>query len=89
MKNQQNPGISQAILQEFVDNELPLIQRALAEVKAGNTLSAGEVEVLYQHLDKIRHWYDVSWEIPQYKDLLARVIESYDEIAALALRNEG
>ncbi|GAB3282539.1 hypothetical protein [Parahaliea aestuarii] len=89
MNDQQHNGISQAVLQEFVDKELPLIQRALIEVKAGGTLSSGEVEVLYQHLDMVRDWYDVSWEMPEYKDLLAKVIASYDEIAHLALRNEA
>jgi len=89
MTEKQRSGISLAILHEFLENDLPVMQRAMAELKAGKTLSAGEVEVLYQQLELVRDWYAVSWEIPEYKELLAKAIESYDEIARLALINEA
>lgn len=88
MTDKDRNGISLAILHEFLENDLPVMQRAMSELKAGKTLSEGEVEVLLQQLELVRDWYAVSWEIPKYKELLAKAIESYEEIARLALLNE-
>jgi len=87
--NSEHDGVSQAIIREFVEHELPLIERTLAEVQAGKILSQSEVEMLTHNLEKAKDWHRVSWEVPKSRELLAKVIHSYSEIASLALENEA
>lgn len=88
MKSGDRQGVSQALIHDFVHRDLPLIERTLEEVKAGETLSWGEVEAMSEQIDQVKSWYSVAGELPEYRSLLARIIETYDQIATLALKNE-
>ncbi len=88
MNDKDHAGVAQAIITEFVEHELPLLERTIREVEAGQRLSDGEIEMLGVRLQQIREWYSVAYEFPKYKHVLAQAIETIDKITTLALENE-
>ena len=81
-------GVSQVMIEQFVERRLPIILQMREEVEAGKTLSDGEIEILGRILDKADLIMKYAHMYPEFKPLIARVINTYEEITELALRNE-
>ncbi|MFV8816745.1 hypothetical protein [Haliea sp. E17] len=87
MNGKDHAGVSQAILTEFVEHELPLLERTHREVEAGQVLSPGEIEMLGVRLGELQEWYSVAYQFPEHKHLLAQAIEMIDQITTRAVEN--
>jgi len=81
-------GVSQVLIEEFVEDRLPVLLGFKAEVDAGKTLSAGEVELMSRIVEKAEDFNHFVYEFPEYEELMARLIDLYDEISQKALENE-
>ena len=88
MDEEDREGVSQVMIEQFVERRLPLILQMREEVEAGKKLSDGEIEILGRILDKADLIMKYAHMYPELKPLIARVIDSYEEITDLAVQNE-
>ena len=88
-EEEEHEGISQALIEQFVHHRLPMIVQMRDEVEAGKKLSDGEIEWLGRMLERAHNFRKVAYEFPEYQHLIAQVIDTYEEITELALKNEG
>lgn len=81
-------GRLQVIMERFIKYRLPAIIEMRDEVESGGTLSNGEIELLDRMISRAHNFNRFVHEYPEYEDLVAKLIDLYDEIAVRALDNE-
>ncbi len=87
MENRED-GVSQAVIEDFVEHLLPRLMEIKAKVEAGEKLSEGDIEILDQAIDRPKKLGEFLEEHEQYKPLMAQVLNLYEEITEKALQNE-
>ena len=85
----EHDGISQVLIKQFVDYRLPALMKMKEEVHEGKTLSDGEIELLNRILNRAEEFGRVVHEFPEHQDLVARIIDLFNEITELGLQNEN
>ena len=81
-------GVSQVIIERFVNHRLPLLMEIRDDMLDGRRLSDGELEIMQRVVDRAHSFRHFVYEYPELKDLVGKVIALYDEITTLALSNE-
>ena len=81
-------GVSQVIIERFVNHRLPLLIEIRNDMLDGRKLSVGELEIMDRVVKRAHSFRHFVYEHPDLKDLVGKVISLYDEIATLALKNE-
>ncbi len=89
MTSEQNrEGVLEALLERFERQRLPRILALKQQVDEGGKLRAGDVDFLSEVLADAQQNAHLISELPQCKDLYARVVHLYREITEKALANE-
>jgi hypothetical protein len=89
MNSEQNrEGVLEALLERFERQRLPRILALKQQVDEGGKLRAGDVDFLSDVLADAQQNARLISELPQCKDLYARVVHLYHEITEKALANE-
>ena len=78
----------QVLIERFVKYRLPAIIEMRDEVENGGRLSDGEIELLDRMITRMHSFNRFVHEYPDYEDLVAKLIELYDEIVLRAVDNE-
>ena len=85
---QNREGVLEALLERFERQRLPRILALKQQVDEGGKLRAGDVDFLSEVLADAQKNARLISELPQCKDLYARVVHLYHEITEKALANE-
>ncbi len=83
-------GVSQVMIERLVERTLPVLLEIKGHVDAGKSLTEGEMEIMDRLISRAQaRKYTQFLEMhDQYKPLVAKVIDLYEEITETALRNE-
>lgn len=88
MSAKKDDGTSQVLIKRFVERRLPVLLEMKKNVDAGNTLTEGELQLLSRVIEQERSFGGIAEKYPEYKPMIAKVIDLYNEITAQALKNE-
>ena len=80
-------GVSQVIVERFVKYRLRYLLQMEAEVQKGQVLSDGEIELLSRVVKRAHNINHFAYEYPEYKELLAKIVNLVAEITDKALVN--
>jgi hypothetical protein len=84
MKEQED-GVSQAVIERFVEQRLPELMKLEQKVDAGESLDDGELDILERLVESTRDFGEFVGRYPQYEDLVARIASLYEGISSKAL----
>ena len=88
MSAKKDDGTSQVLIKRFVERRLPVLLEMKKSVDAGNPLTEGEIELLSRVIEQEKSFGGVAEKYPEYKPMIAKVIDLYNEITEKALENE-
>lgn len=88
MSAKNDEGTPQVLIERFVEHRLPVLLEMKKSVEAGEPLSDGEIEVLSRIIEQEKSFGGVAEKYPEYKPMIAQVIDLYNEITEKALLNE-
>ncbi|TDG14082.1 hypothetical protein E2F43_11395 [Seongchinamella unica] len=80
-------GVSQVLVEQFVNYRLRYLLKVEAEVDRGQPLDDGEIEILSRVVKRAHDFKDFVHEFPEYEELVAKMINLVDEITDKALVN--
>jgi hypothetical protein len=87
-EEQDDAGVSQVVIEQFVEDRLPALLEIKAQVDAGKALTDNELEVMTRIVEDSEGFNRFVYEFPEYKVLVAKLIDLYEEISDKALENE-
>lgn len=87
-EEQDDAGVSQVVIEQFVEDRLPALLEIKAQVDAGKALTGNELEVMTRIVEESEGFNHFVYEFPEYKVLVAKLIDLYEEISDKALENE-
>jgi hypothetical protein len=80
-------AVSQAVVEQFVQHQLPFLLKVKEEMDAGKVLTDGELELMMRLVARARNFNEFVYLHPELKELVAKVIDLVHEITGEALRN--
>jgi hypothetical protein len=85
----QEDGVSQVVIEDFVEKHLPLLMEIKDKVDAGETLSTADIEIMGRMIERTDDFGEFLGQHPQYKTLLAKITDLYNTITEKAVENEA
>ncbi len=82
-------GIEQVRVEGFIKYELPKLLKLREKVNGGAKLTEVELEMISGIVERARNFRQFVEEWPEYKPVVAQIIDTYHEIASKALENES
>lgn len=86
--SEKEDGASQAVIERFVELQLPEVLNLEQKVADGEALDNGEIELLERLLHEIEDFNQFMVRYPQYDDLVAKISSLCETIASKALTIE-
>lgn len=80
-------GVSQVLVERFVKYRMRYLLKMEAEVDKGQCLNDGEIELLSRIVERTKHFNHFVYEFPEYKELVAKVVNLVGQITDKALAN--
>lgn len=81
-------GISQVVVERFITYRLPFLLQVKEEMDEGRILTDGELELMSRFLDRSDRLSTFVYQHPQFKELIAKIIDLMHDIMDEALRNQ-
>lgn len=81
-------GVSQVVIERFVNQQLPEILNLEEKVSDGEALNSGEIELMERLLHQIEDFKGFMGPYPQYDDLVAKTSSLCETITSKALNIE-
>ena len=81
-------GISQVVVERFITYRLPFLLQVKEEMDEGRTLTDGELELMTRFVDRSDRLSTFVYQHPQFKELIAKIIDLMHDITDEALRNQ-
>jgi hypothetical protein len=88
MSDDKDDGTSQVLIERFVEYRLPMLLKIKKRVDAGETLNDGDIDILARILEQEKDFGGFAERYPKYKEMIAKVIDLYNDITEKALENE-
>jgi hypothetical protein len=88
MSYDREDGTSQVLIERFVEYRLPMLLKIRERVYAGESLKDGDIDILARILEQEKGFGGIAERYPKYKEMIAKVIDLYNEITEKALENE-
>lgn len=89
MSNLHNDGTEQVMVEKFIKYELPKLLALREKVSDGGKLTDVEVEMMSDIVERARGFHKFVERWPDYKPVMAQIIDTYHEISSKALENES
>ena len=86
--SEKEDGVSQAVIERFVELQLPEVLNLEQKVSDGEALNNGEIELTERLLHEIADFNRFMGRYPQYDDLVARISSLCETITSKALNIE-
>lgn len=80
-------GVSQVLVERFVKYRMRYLLKMESEVSSGMCLNDGEIELLSRIVERAQHFNHFVYEFPEYKELVAKVVDLIGEITDKAVEN--
>lgn len=80
-------GVSQVLVEQFVNYRLRFLLDLASHVDNGHVLDDGEIEILSRIVKRAHSFNRLVHELPEYEELVARIINLVDEITDKAMAN--
>ena len=88
MSKAKDDGTSQVLIERFVEHRLPVLLEMKERVDSGEPLSDGDIKILSRVVEQEKGFGPVAEKYPEYKPMIARLIDLYNDITRRALENE-
>jgi hypothetical protein len=89
MSNPHNDGIEHVMVDRFIKYELPKLLGLKEKVDGGAKLADVEIQLMSNIVERARNFHRLVEVWPEYKPVIAQIIDTYNEISARALENES
>ncbi len=86
--SEREDGVSQAVIEHFVEQQLPEVLNLEQKVSDGEALNNGEIELMERLLHQIEDFNRFMVRYPQYDDLVAKISSLCETITSKALTIE-
>jgi hypothetical protein len=80
-------GVSQAVVDQFIHEQLPFLLKVKAEMDEGKVLTDGEMELMTRLVARAQKINTFTYLHPELKELVAKGIDLLHDITAAAVRN--
>jgi hypothetical protein len=88
MSNPHNEGVEQVMVERFIKYELPKLLDLKEKVNGGAALADVEIDMMSDIVERARNFHRFVDVWPEYKTVIAQIIDTYHEIATKAVENE-
>ena len=81
-------GLSQVVIERFIKYRLPMLLQIKQEMDEGRKLTLGELELMTRLVDRAHQINKFAHEYPEFKELIAKILNLIQEITEEAVDNE-